>query len=799
MAAVIGTRLGHYVINEQIGAGGMGVVYRARDERLARDVAVKVLPTGGLSDEVARKRLRKEALALSRLNHPNIETVYDFDTQGEADFLVAELIPGITLNQKLASGPLPEREVLRLGSQLAEGLQAAHQAGLLHRDLKPGNLRITPDGWLKILDFGLATEFGPVGGSPTTMSEPPTAGISGTLPYLTPEQLEGRGADARSDIYSAGAVLYEMATGRTAFQEKSAPLLMEAILNRSPAAPSALNPRISPALEAVILKALDKDPGRRYQSARELSVDLRRLSSPATATTSMLVGPRKRWVLLAGAVVLILAIAVGYRSHFWRGTPPSSDRITLAVLPFDVLTGGEDIGFLRVGIADAIITKLSNVGRLRLRPTSAVLSYEKQHADVPGAGHALGTDYVVAGSVQKTGERFRISTQLVRVSDGASIWGEHYDLSRSDLLSLEESIAEKISVALQINISSAEHERLYRRYTDNPAAYELYLKGRTEMARFTPESTLAAAAAFESALRLDSKYALAHAGLAMASAVMCIRFSPEADVTRWEERAHEEAQRTLELDSNLAEAHEALAAVYRNTEFDWDRVIAESRRALELNPSLEMPHYYLAASFYHLGLVEPVEAEVRAGLDINPANRAEALRVRGTSALFSGHFQEAERFLTELRQMSGGTVAEWYLAQTLYYEGQVSQAEAMLTALHGGAQVERRAQATLAALLAAQHDHQRARALLQNVTAGTQVDHHVAYSIGTAYAQLGEFVEARRWVSRAATTGFPCYPWFEQDPLLKPLRGDAEFRRFLEELRQSWEAARSRYASSSTL
>jgi eukaryotic-like serine/threonine-protein kinase len=793
---VIGTRLGHYLIKEQIGAGGMGVVYRARDERLARDVAVKVLPSGSLSDEVARKRLRKEALALSRLNHPNIETVYDFDTQEEADFLVAELIPGITLNHKLASGPLPEREVVRLGSQLAEGLEAAHQAGLLHRDLKPGNLRITPDGRLKILDFGLATDFGPLAEFRTTMGEPPTAGIAGTLPYLTPEQLAGRGADARSDVHSAGAVLYEMATGRPAFEEKSGPLLIEAILNRYPAAPSALNPRISPALEAVILKALDKDPGRRYQSARELSVDLQRLSSPTTASPSPVVRSRKPWVLLAVAAVLMMAIVVGYGSHFWRTRPPSSDRIALAVLPFDVLTGEEDIGFLRVGIADAIITKLSNVGRLRLRPTSAVLSYERQHADLRQAGQRLAVEYVATGTLQKTGERFRIGTQLVRISDGASIWGEHYDVSRSDLLSLEDAIAEKISVALQINISSVERDRLYRRYTDNLAAYELYLKGRTEMARFTPQSTLAAIAAFESALRLDSEYALAHAGLGMASAVMRIRFSPEADLKKWEDRARREAQRALVLDSNLAEAHEALAAMYRNTEFDWERTVAESHRALELNPSLEMPHYYLAAAFYHVGLLEAVKTEVRAGLDINPVNRAEALRVQGASALFSGHFQEAERFLTELRQISGSPVSDWYLGQSLYYLGQISQAEAMFTALHGGAQVELRAQATLAALLAAQHDNQRARALLQNVTAATQVDHHAAYSIGTAYAQLGEFVEARRWLSRAASTGFPCYPWFEQDPLLKPLRGDAEFRRFLDGLRQSWGSAKARYASS---
>ena len=800
MAVVLGTRLGHYVIQEQIGAGGMGVVYRALDERLAREVAVKVLPAGSVSDEVARQRLRKEALALSRLNHPNIETVYDFDTQAGVDFLVAELIPGITLNHKLAAGPLAEKEVSRLGAQLAEGLAAAHQAGLLHRDLKPGNLRITPDGRLKILDFGLAKDFGPVGESRTTISEAPTGGVAGTLPYIAPEQLEGESPDARSDIYAAGAVLYEMATGRLPFQEKSGPLLMEAILNRSPAAPSALNSRITPALEAVILKALDRDPDRRYQSARELSVDLQRLMTPATVATSSVVRRRKRWVLLAVTAALMVAIAVGYRAHLGRSkAPTSSDRITLAVLPFDVLTSDEDIGFLRVGIADAVITKLSNVGRLRLRPTSAVLQYEKQHADSRQAGQWLDTDYVATGTLQKTGERFRVSTQLVRVSDGASIWGEHYDLARSDLLSLEDAIAEKISVALQISISSAERERLYRRYTDNPAAYELYLNGRTEMARFTRESTLAAIAAFESALRLDARDALAHAGLATASALMRIRFSPEGEVKSWEDRAHQEAQRALKLDANLAEAHEAIAAVSRYAEFDWDLVIAESHRALELNRSLEMPHYYLAASFYHLGLMEPVEAEVRAGLDINPSNRAEALRVRGTSALFSGHFQESERFLTELRQLSGSTVADWSLAQALYYEGRSAQAESMLAALHGGAQTERRARATLAALLAARHENQPARALLQDLVVVTQVDHHAAYSIGTAYAQLGQFAEARRWLSRAASTGFPCYPWFEQDPLLRPMREDPEFLRFLDELRQQWESAKAHYASPKAL
>ena len=366
----------------------MGVVYRARDERLDRDVAVKVLPIGSVSDEAARKRLRKEALALSRLNHPNIETVYDFDTQQNVDFLVAELIPGVSLDHKVAAGPLSEKEIVHLGAQMAFGLEAAHAAGIVHRDLKPANLRNTPDGRLKILDFGLAQDFLSLGNVSTTTSQTSAEGISGTLPYIAPEHLQGEKVGPRGDIYSAGAVLYEMATARPPFQEKSGPLRMEAILNRPPAAPTAVNRRISPALEAVILKAMDKDPDRRYQSARELRVDLERLSS--TPTLSIRTSPRSKMMWAAGILVALVAIllAIGYRRHF-LGSKPSPDRIILAVLPFEVLTNEEDIGFLRVGIADSIITKLAGFGRLRLRPTSAILRYEKQRAGrAPRPGYA---------------------------------------------------------------------------------------------------------------------------------------------------------------------------------------------------------------------------------------------------------------------------------------------------------------------------------------------------------------------------------------------------------------------------
>lgn len=790
---MVGQRLGHYLITEQIGAGGMGIVYRARDERLDRDVAVKVLPAGSVSDETARKRLRKEALALSRLNHPNIETVYDFDTQQNVDFLVAELIPGVSLDHKLAAGALQEKEIVRLGTQMVQGLEAAHEAGIVHRDLKPANLRTTLDGRLKILDFGLAQDFAKPGTDFVTISKSYAEGISGTLPYIPPEHLQGEKVGPRGDIYSAGAVLYEMATGRTPFQEKSGPLLMEAILNRPPAAPTAVNRQVSPALEAVILKAMEKDPDRRYQSARELRVDLERLSSTTIPAIRKAPGRRKVWT--TGIVLALVAIllAIGYRTHFIGSKTSPSDRITLGVLPFEVLTSDEDLGFLRVGIADSVISKLASFGRLRLRPTSAILRYEKQQADPRQVGQALAADYVATGTVQKTGERLRVSTQLVRISDGSSVWGEHYDLARSDLLGLEDTIAEKIASALRVEISTAERERLYRRYTANPAAYELYLKGRAELARLTRESTLAAVDAFESALRQDPNYALAHAGLAMSCALMRLRYASEGQVVNWAERAHQEAQRALQLDANLAEAHEALAAVYRSAEFDWPRVVEESHLALELNRSLEMPHYYLAVAFYHFGLFDLVEPEVRAGFEINPANRAEALRVRGSTALFSRHFQEAERHLTELRRVSSSQVSDWYLAQAMYYDGQSAPAEEILAALHGSAQAERRAQATLASFLAARREAEQARKLLQSVENGSYVDHHVAYSMGVAYAQLGDFAEAHRWLTRSAQTGFPCYPWFVQDPLLKPLRDDPGSQNFLNQLRKVWDANKKRY------
>src|SRR6202795_3368692 len=351
---IVGQVLGHYRVLEQIGAGGMGLVFRASDQQLERDVAIKVLPPGMLADEAARKRFRREALTLAKLNHPNIGTVYEFGSQEGLDFLVMEYVDGGAIDARLGAGPLAQKEIVRMGFQLADGLASAHDHGVIHRDLKPANLRLTQDNRLKILDFGLAQFVRQETDLAITTSVSESKQATGTLPYMSPEQLRGELTDQRSDIWSAGAVLYELATGRRPFAFSQVPLLIDAILNKPPETPSALNPRISPGLEMAILKCLDKDPERRYQTAQELRIDLDRLSTPGspvasapTQVASAIPAPAKTpaktkirpAVILVGAILLLLVGALSYL--YLRGklpreiaTKPLNRRRTVAVLNF---------------------------------------------------------------------------------------------------------------------------------------------------------------------------------------------------------------------------------------------------------------------------------------------------------------------------------------------------------------------------------------------------------------------------------------------------------------------------------
>jgi TolB-like protein len=790
--SLIGRTLSHYRVLERIGAGGMGVVYRAHDERLDRDVALKVLPEGALADEDARRRFRQEALALSKVSHPHVATIHDFDRDAGVDFLVMELVPGTSLDERVRAGGLPDEDVRRLGAQLADGLAALHERRIVHRDIKPGNLRVTPDGRLKILDFGLAHLLRAPGETAPTLTGAPR--WAGTVPYMAPEQVRGEETDARTDIYAAGAVLFELATGRTPFAAASGPAQLGAILNRPPDRPTVTNPHLSSTTERIILKALAKDPAERFPSAADLRGALGQ-AAPAEPARRR-VAFSARWAAIAALVVGLIAAGIYFLLRGGSTPAQPADRIAIAVLPFHAESVPDSARFLAVGIPDAIITRLAAVRQLMPRPTSAILRYANQAIDPKEIGEALASEYVLTGLLQQADDRVRVSVQLVRAAEREPVWGNHYDVGRSDLLTLQDQIAQAIADALEVQMSAAERERLIRRYTENTAAFERYLAGRSQLPHFTADATRAAIAAFEDALTLDPRYAPAHSGLALASGLMRLRFAPADEARAWSDRTEREAAAALALDPQLAEAHEALAAVYRAVEFDWERTLEESRRALELNPNLDQPHFYRATAFYHLGLLDLVEAEVAAGVRANPANRLDPTRMRGMAAMLGGQFSRALELFDEMQRSTRDASLNQLAAQAHYNMGAIDTADELLRASRGSAVGDRRAQAVLASQLAARGAQDEARAIATSVVASGYTDHHVAYSLGAAYAGLGEAREATRWLTQAADTGLPCYPWYARDPLLDPIRREPDFVRLMEGLERRWRAAAAKYGAS---
>ena len=433
---MIGQTLGHYRVLKEIGAGGMGVVYLAHDERLERDVALKVLPQGTLEDEGARKRFRREALTLSKLNHPNIATIFDFDSANVTDFLVTEYVPGATLDSKIAGGPLPQSEVLALGLQLAHGLEAAHAQGVVHRDLKPANLRLTTDGRLKILDFGLAQFAQPEHDIEKTATLTASQQITGTLPYMAPEQLRGETTDSRSDIWALGAVLYELATGKRPFPENQGPLLIDSILNREPELPSRVNPQVSPGLESVIRKALAKKPGERYQTVRELGADLERL----TAGVAIANPARKRRVGWITAALVLLAGLIAGGMWLLNRRPASTSvavnsRTSVAVLGFKNLSGRSDTAWLSTALSEMLTTELA-AGEKLLTISGENVARVKNDLSLPETDTLaadtltrvrknLGSDYVVLGSYFDLGSnsdgQIRLDLRLQEASSGQTI------------------------------------------------------------------------------------------------------------------------------------------------------------------------------------------------------------------------------------------------------------------------------------------------------------------------------------------------------------------------------------------
>jgi eukaryotic-like serine/threonine-protein kinase len=779
-----------YLLERELGRGGMATVYLARDLRHDRLVALKVLRSD-LAAALGPERFEREIRLAGALQHPHILTVLDSGTAAGRLWFTMPYVEGESLRARLdREGQFPLDQAIQLASEVADALDWAHRHGVVHRDVKPENILLTGSHAL-VADFGIARSLGETDQARLTE----TGIVVGTPAYMSPEQASGeRMLDGRTDLYALACVLYEMLAGEPPYTGPTAQAVIARRLGDPVPSVRRTRESVPPAVDAALTRGLAKAPADRFPTGAELAAALRiGLTTPmATAVSGR---PSSRAVALTAGAALIIGVGAYLLGRPPTAAPPSGP-IALAVLPFRTVGGAGDSGVLAIGIPDAIITRLAAVSRIRLRPTSAILRYAGQDTDPREVGRALAVEYLLAGTVQSAADRMRVSVQLLRASDASPLWGAHYDLARQDLLTLQDSIAERVSGALSIRMSAAEHARLYRRYTRNAAAYEAYLEGRTQLARVSEQGTTAAIAAFERALALDSTYALAMAGLAMASADMHLRFASGKEVKLWGQRAEAEATRAIALDSSLAEAHLARAAVARKSEFDWGRALEESAHALELNPNLDLAHYFRAAAFYHLGLLEQAAVEVKKALAVDPLNLPEQLRTRAVVDFLQGHYREAIEPLEEVRRIGSRAYVDSYLSQAYFYSGDTARAFAVLDSLvdSPSAPAAARSRASLASFSAARGDRARAAALTRAVIESGYVDHHVAYGLGAAYAQLGKMQEAREWLARAVETGFPCYPWYQRDPLLEPVRQDPEGRRFMERLRERWEAARARYA-----
>lgn len=639
-----GTRVGEYEIQSLLGAGGMGEVYRARDLRLHRDVAIKVLPAFVSSDPERLRRFEQEATAAAALNHPNILAVYQMGTHGGAPYLVSELLEGETLREQIRRGPLAVRKATDYAVQIARGLAAAHEKGIVHRDLKPENLFVTKDGRVKILDFGLAkltqqSRYSEQ--SAPTVSKGTEAGVvMGTVGYMAPEQVRGQAADHRADIFAFGAILYEMLAGKRAFQKPTSAETMTAILNEEPPGMSQVVPNVPPALQRVVHRCLEKNAEQRFQSASDLAFALESFSDsgPLPLGAKALQGRSSlgwKWIAaltvasaLAAIFVVVLAPSIAkvgnWRARLpgWRSIGSNTEQVhSLAVLPLQNLSGDPEQEYFADGMTEQLTADLSKIGGVRVISRTSAMRYKGANKPLPEIARELNVDGVIEGSVQRSGNRVRITAQLIHAPSDTHLWADSYERDLRDVLSLQDEVARDIANKIKIRLTPTEQARLSSSGPVDPQAYQSYLEGRYYWNMRTEEGLNKGIAYFRDAIEKDPHYALAYAGLAQ-SYITLDGYGIVPDKEAFPP-ARAAALKALQLDENLAEAHTALAVV--RAHYDSDSVAAEKefKRAIELNPSYATAHQWYAEEVLSpLGRHKEAIAQSKRALELDPLSSA---------------------------------------------------------------------------------------------------------------------------------------------------------------------------------
>ncbi len=791
---MIGQAVSHYLVLEKLEGSGTGVTYKAMDRGLGRAVALKFLPEDLARDPRALESFRRAAGAAATLSHPGICTVYGIDTHEGRPFVVREFLEGETLERRLGGKPLPLGMLLEVAIQVADALEAAHLNGMRHGNVRPGNVLLTTQGSAKVLDFGIDVDAGerpPLSlqstrprPRPDEASSPPPESMVGTAAYMSPEQARGEAVDTRSDLFSLGAVLYEMATGQPPFRGSTLAAAVDAVLNRAPTPVSSVNPDLPPGLGAVVEKALEKDRRRRYQHASEMRADLQRLTRTGGERASVpgLAGGRRRRrerVVGAAAVVgvgavLALWYAAGARlpGPLARGGAEvplgEAPLVRLAVLPFRNLTGSADQEYLGDGLTEEIIADLGRIPALGVIARTTVMKYKQSAEGAGQIGRELQVGYVVEGAVRQAERRLRVSAQLIRVSDETNVWAETYDRQMADLLDVQGDVARSVAQQIRLRLPAAGSTR-----PADPEAHLEYLSGRYEWNRRTEEGLRRSIVLFERAVAKDPAFARAYSGLADAYLLLgYYGYLPLADAHSGAEQAIEKA---LALDDGLAEGHASRGAILENYDWNFAGAEAEYRHAIELNPS-----YVTALQWYGLLLLErqrfeEAEAVLRRARDVDPLSRMILSNVADCEFFLRRYDRAVQQYRSILEREPEHDFSLLGLGRSYRQQGRYEEAIAALEKARGASGQDPVMLAHLAYALAQAGRRAPAEAIRDRLRTQAGRGGPFAYAMAIASAGLGERDQAISWLARVHAERHPQGLWMKVDPEFEPLRSDPRY------------------------